>query len=316
MFKGILFVLIACFIWGLIFVIPPLMSGFSTFEIALSRYFFLGILSLILLACNYTKFKQQVTPELWKKAFVLGLSANIVYYVMLVVGLIYATPPVATLIFGISPVMIALYANYTNKECSFKNLILPCGAIAAGLILVNLPALAFDFGDRTPQEYLIGLCGAVGALGLWSWFAVTNARIIKSTPHLTPDIWATLMGLATLFWVLLIMAGACCFADATFLSKYTQWSPKLGTFLLGGTILGFACSWLAHYFWNAASPRLPVSLAGQLTVFETIFGLLFIFLAEWKLPLPLELAGIIIMLTGVTISLARFKADPIPQEAL
>jgi len=54
--------------------------------------------------------------------------------------------------------------------------------------------------------------------------------------------------------------------------KYVTLSPELSAFFIGSAILGLLCSWVGAWLWNRASLHLPVSLAGQLTIFETIFG--------------------------------------------
>lgn len=78
MFKGIAFALSACFIWGLIFIIPQFMSSFSSIEIALGRYWFYGGISLLLLLkarlqgfCNYPL-------SVWIKALCLSFLSG--YY--------------------------------------------------------------------------------------------------------------------------------------------------------------------------------------------------------------------------------------------
>jgi len=48
MIEGVGLRVISCFIWGLIFIVPQFMSGFSPIEIALGRYFFYGIASLLI----------------------------------------------------------------------------------------------------------------------------------------------------------------------------------------------------------------------------------------------------------------------------
>ncbi len=65
------------------------------------------------------------------------------------------------------------------------------------------------------------------------------------------------------------------------------------------TVLGLGASWGAAALFNAASTRLPVTLAGQLIVFETIFGVLYVFLAEGRHPAAIELAGFALSILGI-----------------
>ena len=48
MLKGVIFAIIACLVWGLVFVVPSFMQEFSSVEVSMGRYFTYGILSLIL----------------------------------------------------------------------------------------------------------------------------------------------------------------------------------------------------------------------------------------------------------------------------
>jgi drug/metabolite transporter (DMT)-like permease len=56
---------------------------------------------------------------------------------------------------------------------------------------------------------------------------------------------------------------------------------------------------IGNGLWNAASRLLPLSLSGQLIVFETLFALLYGFLHEGRWPKGLETAAILLMLACV-----------------
>ncbi|MNZ65073.1 Inner membrane protein YtfF [compost metagenome] len=64
-------------------------------------------------------------------------------------------------------------------------------------------------------------------------------------------------------------------------------------------------SWLANLLWNAASRRLPLTLTGQLIVFETLFSLLYGFLYLQRLPTLLETLAIGLLIGGVTWAVRR-----------
>ena len=299
MVKGIAFALSACFIWGLIFVVPELMSGFSSIEVVLGRHFCYGILSVLIFAksrfincCNYPL-------HVWKKALLLALIMNIILYTFLVLSLRYATPAVTALILGLSPITISFWCNFKQKEISYTSLVLPSLAILLGLIMVNLPHLQSVASDSI-TSYAFGLFSAVVALLAWTWYIVTNARFLKDNPTVLPKEWSTVLGVATLFWVIVLASIlGLIFADSALLNKYLVYSEQLQSYIIGSLILGFLCSWVAAALWNNASFYLPVTMTGQLTIFETIFGVLFVYIFEQKIPLPLECAGIITMLVAI-----------------
>jgi drug/metabolite transporter (DMT)-like permease len=141
MFKGITFALSACFIWGLIFIVPQFMTGFTSIEVALGRYFLYGIISSLIFckdkfqgACSYGK-------DIWIKALYFSLISTIGYYTSVVLALRYSTPAVCALILGISPISIAFYGNWKQKETTFRSLIFPSLLILIGLVIINIPHL-------------------------------------------------------------------------------------------------------------------------------------------------------------------------------
>ena len=77
------------------------------------------------------------------------------------------------------------------------------------------------------------------------------------------------------------------------------WGVSLAV-ALGASVIG-------NGLWNAASRLLPLSLSGQLIVFETLFALLYGFLHEGRWPRPLESAAIALMLAGVLWSVSLHR---------
>ena len=56
---------------------------------------------------------------------------------------------------------------------------------------------------------------------------------------------------------------------------------------------------IGNGLWNSASRRLPLTMTGQLVVFETLFALVYSFAWERRWPTPLEGCAITAMLAGV-----------------
>ena len=97
MFKGIAFALSACFIWGLIFIIPSYMSNYSSIEIALGRYLFYGGISLLLLLKARVQGFSSYPLSVWIKAFYLSILSG--YYLWVVLAIRYASPENCALVF-------------------------------------------------------------------------------------------------------------------------------------------------------------------------------------------------------------------------
>lgn len=67
-------------------------------------------------------------------------------------------------------------------------------------------------------------------------------------------------------------------------------------------------SWGGTLLWNGTSARLPTSLAGQLVVSEILAGLLYVFVADGRVPSVFELAGILAVVSGVLVGIRRTSA--------
>ncbi|MBS0649164.1 MAG: DMT family transporter [Verrucomicrobia bacterium] len=299
MFTGILCIIAACFCWGLIFVIPLFLSSFSPVEIALGRYLFFGLTSLILLLGHRRHLFQKAYLGAWLNSIWFAFLSTLLSYTSIVFCIRYANSAVAALIFGMSPITIALTGNLFKKEFSFRSFIIPCLVMALGIMFTNIHAFQLD--ATNVSLYCIGFfCGLLG-LASWTWYTIANFHYLKRRPMPTHD-WIVMLGVSTL---LLVFLSAGIYACLNSMNHYLHWSPELESFLLGSFILGTVSTWAAFYFWNRGNLRLPISLAGQLTVFEMIFGLLFVYLAEERWPTSLEVTGMVLMLIGV---LAAFKS--------
>lgn len=295
MYKGVAFALGACLIWGLIFIIPQFMEGFSSLEIALARYSFYGLASAVLFLKSRVQGKCKYPLNIWVKALVFSVASSFAYYIFVVLSVRYASPAICALILGIAPISIAFYGNWKEKECSYKSLIFPSFLILVGLVLINAPHMTAATSLKT---YILGLLAAFWALLAWTWYVVVNARFLKKHPEVEPNDWSTIIGLATLVWAVIfgLVLG---FSDQIQVQKWITPSPELTRFLVGAATLGLLCSWVGTYLWNRASFLLPVSLAGQLTIFETIFGILFVYALEHSLPPLFEGVGIALFLIAI-----------------
>ena len=56
------------------------------------------------------------------------------------------------------------------------------------------------------------------------------------------------------------------------------------------------------------SQRVPTALAGQMLVVESIFSIIFAHLWNWKLPTLTLIAGVLLMIGGISWSLALFSS--------
>jgi drug/metabolite transporter (DMT)-like permease len=150
------------------------------------------------------------------------------------------------------------------------------------------------------------LCAA-GALLCWSAYSVGNSRWLARRPDISPWDWSMLTGVVTgalalllavpAFLGPLLLAGAGWARQAGHAPGHTP-GAWLRFWLLTGT-LAILASVVGNGFWNRASRLLPLTLIGQMIVFETVFGLLYGFLYQWRWPSGLEWLAMVSLIAGV-----------------
>ncbi len=304
MVKGIIFALGACVIWGLIFVIPQFMTGFTPIEITLGRYFFYGLISSLVFFKKLSQESCRYSEHIWGKALKFSLASTLLYYIFLILALRYSSSTICALILGISPLTIAFYGNWKTREISFKHLIIPSILIVVGLVMVNIPHFETT---SSPLFYCLGLFFTLFSLSSWTWYVVANSKFLKNHPQICSSDWATMIGVATMSWVLLLTVVLSLFCNTQFqIDKFLTHTPELERYIIGSSILGLLCSWVGAFLWNKATFYLPVSLAGQLTIFETIFGVIYLLILAGTLPSLLEGAGIVLMFLAILYAIRKF----------
>ena len=72
-------------------------------------------------------------------------------------------------------------------------------------------------------------------------------------------------------------------------------------------VLAIGASWLGNGLWNAAAKRLPLTLSGQMIVFETLFALLYGFAWERRGPTVLEIAATALLAASLATCAAAHR---------
>ena len=70
---------------------------------------------------------------------------------------------------------------------------------------------------------------------------------------------------------------------------------------------GLGSSWLAGWWWNVASQRLPTSLSGQLIVSETVFALVYSFAWDGTWPTAAQTAAAACFVGGILLSIRAHR---------
>lgn len=300
-------------VWGLAFLVPVLLPGWSATAVTAGRYLSYGMLSLALLLYQ-GRAAWRLAREHWRAALAFAVTGNVGYYLLLVIGIQKIGAPVTDTIIGSIPVVVAVVSNWRTPTLPWQRLLLPVALSLAGLALIN----AAEFTGTHPtgaaplSTRLLGLAAAIGAVALWTWYALANTTFLATRPRIPAGSWSSVVGLATLAVTLAALLPLT-------LLDHTSW-PATGRrdaamFLTATALLGVAVSWGGTWLWNTASAQLPTTTAGILINVETVSGYVYVYLARQQWPPLGQLLGFALILAGVGLAVARRPAPGTPPPA-
>ncbi|HEY1997400.1 DMT family transporter [Paraburkholderia sp.] len=307
--RGVAYGVMAGALWGMVFLVPRMLPDFSPLLLSAGRYVMYGIVSLAAALPMARPLLTRLTRADLVALVKLALAGNLLYYILLTsaVHLIGIAP--SSLIVGVLPVTVTLLGRRDHGAVPLARLAWPLAMVVAGIACINVDVFttASSAAGASVLTKLLGVACAAGALACWSWFAVENARYLQRQTHFSGNEWSVLWGVVTgalgaALW--LVIAGLPSVAVQSPLAEahwHSFWLLNLG--------LAIGASWLGNGLWNAASKRLPLTLSGQMIVFETLFALLYGFIYDHRLPRPLEMAAIALLVAGVSWSVRQHADD-------
>lgn len=293
----------AGFIWGLAFLVPVLLHGWSAVAVTGGRYLAYGALSAILFAAG-GRGMRDLTRRHWRLALAFAITGNVGYYLLLVLGIDLIGAPITDIVIGCIPVTLALVANLVSRSYAWRKLALPVAMVTAGLLLANVPAATGQGGHATVTGEILGLLAALGAVALWTWYGLANARFLSRNPEVPHAGWATIVGLFT-GGVTVIGLPLALMTHQISRNSSGQALP----WLIGGSlVLGVLVSWGGTFLWNLASARLSTVSAGMLVNVETVAGYVYVYLARAQWPPLQQVIGFALIVIGVLI-VVRLPAE-------
>lgn len=319
MWIGTLFALAAGLLWGLVFVAPLLLAAYPAVLLSCARYLAFGLIALPLAWFDRTRLAELTRAD-WIEAFKLSAIGNLLYYLCLAAAIQRAGGPLPTMIIGTLPVVIAISSNLRDAgrdgRLPWLRLLPSLLLIAAGIACVNQVEIAALRADAKADlaRYAAGALLAIGAVACWTWYPIRNADWLRAHAERSPRAWATAQGLATLPLAALGFVLFWFWSDASGAPFAMPFGPTPELFIGLMFSIGLLASWLGTLCWNEASQRLPTSLVGQLIVFETLAALAYAFALRGRMPGPVTLAGVALLVAGVLWAL-RVRPEPLAAEA-
>jgi len=285
--------------WGSAFIAPVIVPEFGSVDVTVGRFLACGVLSLVLLLWGALRGEAR-WPTVPQARAALGLSVlgYTGYYLLLVIAIQAAGAALPVLIIGTIPVWIMLLGKPAGLR--WRSLLPGLVLTAAGIALM-VRAGGHGDGAAGGGDLWLGVLFAALATAAWTAFGLLNARWLARHPEVNSTVWANWLGLAAGLGALGIWAVAGSPLDALLAQ------PRLGLFMAVCAVTGIGSAWIASVLWNMASRRLSASLAGQLIVSETVFGLLYNFVWNGQWPVALQWAACALFLAGILASIRAHR---------
>lgn len=282
---GIVAGIVAGAFWGLVFLAPELTRGFTPIQLSAGRYLAYGLIAAILVSRSWRRLCATLTWREWKALAWLSFAGNIIYYFFLAKAVQTGGIAMASIVIGLLPVMITLVGSRDAGAVPLRSLVPSIFLSTAGLCCISWQHLQ--------SGSLAGLLYASGALASWTAYAVGNSRWLARLQSVTPHEWSMLTGLVTGAEALLLAVPA--LSSGAPQHSAAEWLY----FAAVVTSVAILCSIIGNGFWNYASRALPLTLTGQLIVFETLFAALYGFLWEARWPTVVETLAMALLVAGV-----------------
>lgn len=287
-------------LWGLVFLAPELVRGFSPLLLTTARYLCYGLIAVALIAPRWRALVARLPRRQWAHLFWLALAGNTLYYLLLSTAVQAGGVAMASLVMGFLPVIVTIVGSRDQGAVPLAKLWPSLLLCAAGTLCIGWQAMAAPVGSSTARQ-LLGLLCAVGALALWTAYAIGNARCLTRLERVSSHEWNLLIGVVTGAQGLVLIPLA--FGLDSMQHSVGEWA-RFGAVSVGIAVLA---SIFGNLLWNRMSRLLPLTLVGQMILFETVFALFYGLLWEQRLPTWLEMAALVCVVMSVLSCLAAHR---------
>ena len=287
-------------LWGLVFVLPEIASAFGPIQLAAGRYLIYGLFALPLVLPHRRRFAAVLGPREWRALAMLGVLGNLLYYVLLAAAVQLGGVAMTSLVIGFLPVAVTVIGSRDTGAVPLGRLAPSLALSAGGIACIGWESLGRAAPAALPVQ-AAGLLCAIGALISWTAFAVGNSRWLARLEHLSAHDWSLLIGVVTGVEALLLLPPALIWEGTG--QSAQQWALFAG----GCAAVALLSSILGNGLWNRMSRLLPLTMAGQMILFETLFALLYGFLWDWRLPSGFEALAIVLVLASVLSCLSAHR---------
>ncbi|MHA3795316.1 DMT family transporter [Sphingomonas sp. YL-JM2C] len=298
--TGILCGMAAGALWGLVFLAPELAGAFSPLQLTIGRYLAYGAISAVLIAPRWRAAVAGIGRREWLALAWLALAGNTLYYILLSSAVQSGGIAMTSLVIGFLPVAVTIIGSRHRDAVSLSRLAPSLLLCAAGALCIGWQAIAMPASGSVTAQ-VTGLLCAIGALASWTAYAVGNSHMLGRLPRVSVHDWNLLTGIVTGAQSVVLVPLALLLGSARHDS--IAWAQFAGV-SIGVAVLA---SIVGNAFWNRMSRLLPLTLVGQMILFETLFALIYGFLWERRLPTLLESAAFALVVLSVLSCIAAHR---------
>ncbi|WFU80170.1 DMT family transporter [Bradyrhizobium sp. CIAT3101] len=277
--------------WGFAFLGPAMVADFAPVQLAMGRYLIFGAVSAALILPRWRDIAGRLG---WSDCITLawlGLAGNTLYYVLMASAVQLGGIAMTSLVIGFLPVAVTVIGSNAERAVPISRLAPSLLLCSAGAVCIGLQALALPPSTSLLQQGA-GLLCAVGALVCWTSYAIGNSRALARLKDVSAHDWNLLTGVATGLQGLVLIP---CLAFIDTEHDAMAWMR----FVAVSAGVAILASIVGNAFWNRMSRLLPLTLAGQMILFETLFALLYGLAWEHRLPTTLETAAFCFVVLSV-----------------
>lgn len=292
-------------LWGLVFLAPELLRDFSPLQMTIGRYLAYGVISAILILPVWRKVRARIERREWLALAGLAFCGNTLYYILLSAAIQMGGIAMTSLIIGFLPVAVTIIGSRDHGAVSLKNLAPSLFLCVAGVVCIAWQGLAAT-AHGTLALRAAGLACAVGALISWTGYAVGNSRCLARLDGISSHEWSLLTGCVTGVQSLMLIPLSLMLDKAP--HTFFAWSWMAGASVTVALLASIA----GNALWNRMSRLLPLTMTGQMILFETLFALIYGLVWEKRWPSLLETLAFILVTLSVLACIAthnRHKAD-------
>ncbi|MGH7021700.1 MAG: DMT family transporter [Brevundimonas sp.] len=287
-------------LWGLVFLAPELVRAFSPLQLTIGRYLAYGLLSAALIAPRWRTLRAGLGRREWLALGWLSLCGNTLYYILLSSAVQLGGIALTSLVIGFMPVVVTIIGSRDHGAVPLVKLAPSLALCAVGAVCVGWQAVASPASGSSVTQW-VGLACAVGALVVWTVYAVGNSRWLSRLETVSAHDWSLLTGVVTGAQAVALIP------LALMLNRFDQGAAAWLQF--AGVSVGVAvlASIIGNALWNRMSRLLPLTLVGQMILFETLFALLYGFAWERRLPTLLEATAFVVVAGSVILCVSAHR---------